>query len=345
MPVYILSKPIQSGKTTLLKQWINNYPTAAGILTPDKNEKRLLYNIANKSYHTLQLEAHEEGVNIGKYVFSKEGFALAQKILLDAIPTQPEWLIIDEVGRLEMDRKEGLEPVVSEIISLVKSTYTQVNLLLVVRDYLLDVAIDYYKLYDAKVLTACNLTLQMPLPNGLVLCGGKSTRMGMDKAFISYHGSPQFMHTTQLIKPLCSNVFISCNTNQKQILESGLPIIEDELDFANLGPLTGLLSYYRKENNTPVLLTGCDYPNTAIQTYLKLLHARDEETDVVCYRHPETGYDEPLLAVYESSALCKLNEWWSQGNQSLRLFLQTLNVKRLKPTNINEIKSFDYMNS
>lgn len=341
MPIFILSQPIQSGKTTLLEQWIQKHPNTAGILTPDKNGKRLLYDIANQSFHTFQIDAHEEGVSIGKFVFSKEGFEHAQMVLRNALTNKPDWLIIDEVGRLEMDRKEGLEPAVAEIISLVKSTYIQVNLLLVIRDYLLDDAIDYYKISDAKVLTAPNMIQHMPIPNGLILCGGQSKRMGADKALIHYHHSPQYLHAYDTAKPLCSSTFLSCNTNQKQIIESGLPVIIDDNHFANAGPITGLLSYNKNNKNAPALLIGCDYPNASTQTFLRLLHTRDEKTDVVCYRHPETGFDEPLLAIYESSALANLNEWWMQGNQSLRLFLQKLNVKRLNPVDANEIKSFD----
>jgi molybdopterin-guanine dinucleotide biosynthesis protein A len=344
MPVYILSQPIQTGKTGILQQWLQNQPNAHGILTPDLNGKRMLYDIGPKIYHPLQIETKEESIDIGKFTFSKKGFENARNIILQALHKNPEWLIIDEIGRLEMDRHEGLEPAVGEVIALVKTKYTQVNLLLVIRDYLLQPAINYYQLSEAKILTAPNLIYDLPLPNGLILCGGQSMRMGKDKAMIVYHGMAQYRYVYQNIFPFCKSVFISCNENQKEIQNSGLAIVQDNPCLSHAGPITGLMSFILKEMHGPILLCGCDYPFANAQTYLKLIQARSPEIDIVCYVNPETGFDEPLLAIYETSALVKLKVWFKEGNQSLRHFLKTMNVKRIVPNTPSEIKSIDTPN-
>lgn len=344
MPIYILSQPIQTGKTSMLQQWLHNYPNAHGILTPDINGKRMLYDISLKSYHTLQIETQEEGISIGKFTFSKTGFENARNIILQALHKNPEWLIIDEIGRLELDRHEGLEPAIGEAIALVKRKYTQVNLLLVIRDYLLQPAINYYQLSEAKILTAPNLIYDLLLPSGLVLCGGKSMRMGKDKALINYNGMAQYQYVYQSIFPFCNSVFVSCNENQKEIQNSGLALVQDNPSLSQAGPISGVMSYILKEMNGPILLCGCDYPFANAQTYLKLVQARHPEIDIVCYVNPETGFDEPLLAIYETSALTKLKVWFNEGNQSLRHFLQTMNVKRVVPNTPAEIKSIDRPN-
>ncbi len=44
---------------------------------------------------------------------------------------------------------------------------------------------------------------------GLILTGGFSKRMGMEKAQLNYHGKPQFSYLFELIKPFCEEgVFV-----------------------------------------------------------------------------------------------------------------------------------------
>src|SRR6476660_5088570 len=114
--IYILSQPIQTGKTTLLQTWLKGQSNAGGILTPDVNGKRKLFDIATQTYFDLQLNEGDEGIRIGKFVFDTGIMQKARAILLDSKQQAYDWLVVDEVGRLEMDRKEGLEPALSDII-------------------------------------------------------------------------------------------------------------------------------------------------------------------------------------------------------------------------------------
>ena len=54
---------------------------------------------------------------------------------------------------------------------------------------------------------------QAPL-YGLVLAGGRSTRMGQDKSLISYHGKAQREYMADLLGQWCSRTFISCRGDQ-----------------------------------------------------------------------------------------------------------------------------------
>lgn len=154
--ICILSQPIHSGKTTLLMNWLERTPNVAGILTPDVDKWRMLYDVANKTYHPLQVRASHpvnDLIMIGKFRFSKAGFHLAQQILLKSTEMPVDWVVVDEVGLLEMKQNAGLEPVISKIISLYKADKApQSKLLLVIRDYLLDEARVHYKIENAPVL-------------------------------------------------------------------------------------------------------------------------------------------------------------------------------------------------
>jgi hypothetical protein len=136
--IYIMSEPIHSGKTTTLQQWLRNKDIkAGGILAPDKDGLRQLYDIAKGLYHPFEVDGnHPEAdiLAIGKYKFARSSFQLAQQILKESVEQDPEWVIV------------GLEPVISEIIHTYQSGEKKGKLLLVIRNYLLDEAVNMYGL-------------------------------------------------------------------------------------------------------------------------------------------------------------------------------------------------------
>ena len=46
---------------------------------------------------------------------------------------------------------------------------------------------------------------------GIILSGGKSSRMGTDKGFLVYDGKPFVQHSIEALKPLVSNIIIVSN--------------------------------------------------------------------------------------------------------------------------------------
>lgn len=163
--ICILSEPIRSGKTTALMQWVKQQTHVAGFLTPDADDLRKLYDLASQKIYDLQVPAaHDNTVHIGHFDFDKAVFAHAQQLMRDALNNDPAWLVIDEIGRLELDRKEGLEPALSEVIRHYNAGKGTGRLLLVIRDYLLEPCIAHYQLQDAVIWHRTDL--EIPLKTG-----------------------------------------------------------------------------------------------------------------------------------------------------------------------------------
>lgn len=153
--IYLFSGPVHTGKTTRLTGWINNKIDVDGILQPVINGKRYIKHISSgeiKLLEIIQNSAQKNIFSIGDYKFSADVLEWAQSQLLISFNRKPEWLIIDEVGKLEMDNK-GLEPAVSEIINNLNKGI-DINLVFVVRDYLIPNFLKKYSLTknDIRVL-------------------------------------------------------------------------------------------------------------------------------------------------------------------------------------------------
>ena len=177
--------------------------------------------------------------------------------------------------------------------------------------------------------------------NGLILAGGKSTRMGFDKALLNYHGIAQQYYLYIMLEKLCSQVFISCNKNQSKDISKDFNKIIDNDTFGDIGPMAGLISYANLYNDSPVLLVACDYPYIKLVDLKYLLKNRKQEFDVICFYNCESGFDEPLIALYETSAIIKLKNYYKNGNLSLRHFLSTVNTNTIKPLSNNACLSVD----
>lgn len=147
--LYLLTGPVHSGKTSSLSDSIKDITSIGGFICPDEDGLRYLKNIHDGSIHRFQIlnQESDDDILIGKYIFSKSGFETAQSILQSAINQDFEYLIIDEIGKLELQGK-GLEPSLSMTLNNIKNT----KIILVVRDYLLDEVIHHYQLTTAKII-------------------------------------------------------------------------------------------------------------------------------------------------------------------------------------------------
>ena len=140
--IYILTGPVQSGKTTKLMKWSIDKKEVSGILTPVVDGKRVFYNVRTKEQFRMEAEPGEENIlEIGKFIFSKDSFERAIYILEKAMENNSGWLIIDEIGPLEL-RGEGFAEVMKNILDKGNSS----RLLIVVRENLIQRVIDFFKI-------------------------------------------------------------------------------------------------------------------------------------------------------------------------------------------------------
>lgn len=147
--IFILSGPIQSGKTTRLLKWCEGRNDVAGILTPDMDGRRYFMDVASKELFRMEATENEKNIlGIGKYKFSKAAFERASQILSNAINKNSGWIIIDEVGPLEL-KGEGF----SEVIKKLFSISPQLNIVLVVRENLFATVLQYFNIQEYSLFS------------------------------------------------------------------------------------------------------------------------------------------------------------------------------------------------
>ena len=71
--------------------------------------------------------------------------------------------------------------------------------------------------------------------SGLVLAGGKSSRMGHDKGLADWHGKPQRYYIADLLAKVCDAVYISCREDQVKDITTYYPTLTDT--YTDMGPM------------------------------------------------------------------------------------------------------------
>jgi molybdopterin-guanine dinucleotide biosynthesis protein A len=167
---------------------------------------------------------------------------------------------------------------------------------------------------------------------GLVLAGGRSSRMQRDKAALSYHGRTQLDWAMDLIKPFVAKAFVSVRPDQTQdSVRAKYPQIVDTRE--NLGPIAGILSAQAAHPNVAWLVLACDLPFLDAATLKHLLWARQADRPATAYRSSHDGLPEPLCAIYEPASREAIATYVATGKQCPRKFLIQSNAHLLEEPN------------
>jgi molybdopterin-guanine dinucleotide biosynthesis protein A len=150
---------------------------------------------------------------------------------------------------------------------------------------------------------------------GLVLAGGKSTRMGEDKSLIAYFGLEHRIYLAKMIAPFCEKTYISCQENQlSENLDEYNPLIDL---VPSKGPMSGLISAFITHPNAAWLVIPCDLPLFSAKNITQLLNERGEQGIATVFTSADHDFPEPLIGIWEPSAFPLLEQQYKEGNYSL----------------------------
>jgi len=169
---------------------------------------------------------------------------------------------------------------------------------------------------------------------GLVLAGGKSTRMGKDKGMIPYHGMPQREYLYHLLSRVCEETFVSIRRDQKKNFPEDMESIVDNDSYK--GPYNGLLSAHEKFPEVAWLVLACDLPLIDLASLQELIAARDPNAMASAFAHKENPLPEPLCAIWEPRSFEASKAYLESGNGTCpRKFLINNETKLVFPRDPN----------
>ena len=155
MSIIFFSGDRQSGKTTKLFDWCKDKKNITGILMPDINKERVLYSIEEQCIINPPRDVSNtdlpEYITIGNFHFLAASFLIANQRIEAAIKAQREIVVVDEFGKLELN-KQGFYPAVLFAVNAIKQkTYTG-KLILTVRNIYIDKVIDLLEIEQPEII-------------------------------------------------------------------------------------------------------------------------------------------------------------------------------------------------
>lgn len=180
--------------------------------------------------------------------------------------------------------------------------------------------------------------------HGLVLVGGKSERMGRDKALLSYDGKhTQLDRVASLLNEVCDRVFVSQREDQGFTKPEQTEVIYDAVETVH-GPLRGILSAMQHSPEADWLVVACDLPRLQRSTLEKIItefHTREPE--ITAYKSSYDSLPEPLCAIYPSGADAELLQLSTELGKSCPRKL--LIIKKAKLIQQDDPRSLDNVNT
>jgi molybdopterin-guanine dinucleotide biosynthesis protein A len=155
---------------------------------------------------------------------------------------------------------------------------------------------------------------------GIVLCGGKSTRMGKDKGMVPIMGRPMIEHVIAHIKPICDRILISTNFQNYKYL--GYDVIKDK--WRDFGPAAGVLSCLYHSKTEKNLVISCDLP-MASSRLLERLYAYSMDAEITIPRI--NTHFQPLCGFYRTEIRDQFKEYLILGERSMKFIIQYFNFR------------------
>lgn len=164
-------------------------------------------------------------------------------------------------------------------------------------------------------------------PGGIVLCGGRSRRMGTPKAWLPIEDDTFLGRTVQVVGQVCSPVVVVAADGQElPRLPPGVEVVRDAVP--DNGPLQGLLAGLDAlaDRCDVAFVAACDLPELTPELVSAVVATLGDAT--VCVPSV-AGQDHPLAAAYRLDVRDKVMSQLAAGNRRLLDLLAAVLTHRL----------------
>ena len=168
--------------------------------------------------------------------------------------------------------------------------------------------------------------------DALILAGGKSSRMGQDKALLLFNDTPFLLHVDRVAQHCCNSVYIIAPWPDKY-----RDIVPRDRSFLLESPIGegSLVAFYQglqqiDTKNDWLLLLACDLPLLDPEIVLNWCNNLQHISPEILACVPKNGDRwEPLCGFYRPEILPHLKEYIDRGDRAFQTFLNTLPVSEI----------------
>ena len=164
---------------------------------------------------------------------------------------------------------------------------------------------------------------------GVVLCGGKSTRMGSSKALLPFGPETMLQRVVRLLSEVVSPIVVVAAIDQDlPQLPSGIIVTRDENE--GRGPLEGLRAGLKALPNTvdAAYVTSCDVP--LLETgFVRQMIDLASDYDIAVMEID--GFTHPLSAVYRRATLSSAEDLLANNRLRPVFLFDAAKTRRVKP--------------
>ena len=158
---------------------------------------------------------------------------------------------------------------------------------------------------------------------GIILAGGKSSRMGTDKGLLQLCGKQIVSYAIDALSGICDRIIISTTSDAYQSL--GYEVIADEIP--GIGPMGGVYSALKESKTGKNLILSCDLPFVSKELLEHILsHGEGYQVAVPCQGNQ---HYEPLCGFYDLSIIDKLGVFIRKENYKLPDLFDEISINKL----------------
>jgi len=174
---------------------------------------------------------------------------------------------------------------------------------------------------------------------GVILAGGKNSRMGSEKGLLLVEGKTMVERIIEVLKPWVSEIIII--HNGKHYMHLGYQVYSDLIP--DCGPMGGIFTALTKSSNRKNLILSCDMPFIS-QKLLELILENSGNCDIAIPQHRKKV--EPLCAIYDKVCQPKFGELLNRKELKLMEALKLFKVRQITiPQDILKTGPFTNINT
>jgi molybdopterin-guanine dinucleotide biosynthesis protein A len=158
---------------------------------------------------------------------------------------------------------------------------------------------------------------------GIILAGGKSSRMGTDKGLQQLCGKPLIYYSIKVLSEICSTIIIS--TSSDAYRSFGFKTVADEIP--GIGPMGGICSALKQSKTEKNLVLSCDLPFVSGELLSYIIE--NSEGFQVAVPWQGNQHYEPLCGFYNLSILDQINTFIQNSNYKLPDLFEKISMNRL----------------